>query len=460
MGRSRVSRLIRGWLSLRWAIPPFAVLPGWAASRCILRPKFSSLRNCFCGKFGKGLVMVRAARTLVFVVVLGAVTPIRVPAQPGSLASITVLVQTFGKPYADSPANIQIHSPVLDSDLSTVVDKPSNAVFPNLPPGPYHVLVSSGALSPAQLDLTLSPGQSVELSLILDHLFPLILEPRHSATSLAATVGEFPVPDFNAATLDSFLTLDLRKPSTPPPSQFGACSLDDVLPHVSANAREFVDNVNRITAAETLELERRHGNGKLESTVHTKVHYVANIQLLDSRYLSVDEYRDGPLDLSGFIKAVGSPALVLVFHPIHLDEFEITCKGLGVWQGARAYLLNFQQRPDRPNTMSDFRTQKGSYTVSLKGTAWVDATTFQVVHLETDLLKPIPDVFLDLEHHSLDYAPVLFAARNVSLWLPQSVDISVHFGGKQFSARHSYSNYQLFVVDTGQTIGKPKNVSN
>jgi hypothetical protein len=83
-----------------------------------------------------------------------------------------------------------------------------------------------------------------------------------------------------------------------------------------------------------------------------------------------------------------------------------------------------------------------------------------VVHLETDLLKPIPDLSLDLEHQSLDYGPVIFATRDVSLWLPQSVDISVHLGGKQFNARHSYSNYQLFIVDTGQKIGKLKDVSN
>jgi hypothetical protein len=405
--------------------------------------------------------MVCSVRALVPVLVLAAaLTPIRLPAQSGSLASITVLVQTFGKLHADSPATIQIRSAVLDSDLSTIVDKPSNAVFPNLPPGPYHVLVSSAALSPTQLDLTLSPGQSVELSLILDHLFPLILEPRYSATSPAATIGEFPVPDFDATTLDSSLTLDLLKPSTPLPSQFGVCSLDDVLPNVSANAREFVDNVNRITATEILKLERRRGNGKLEDTLHIKANYVANLQLVDSRHLFVDEYRDDRANQSGFMKAVGSTSLVLVFHPIHLDEFDITCKGLSIWHGSPTYLLNFQQRPDRPNNMSEFRTPKGTYAINLKGSAWVDATTFQVVHLETDLLNPISDLFLDFEHQSLDYGPVVFAARNVSLWLPKSVEITVHLHSKQFNARHSYSNYQLFVIDTGQKIGKPKDDSN
>ncbi len=401
--------------------------------------------------------MVCPARALVLAFVLSAaLAPVRVAAQSGSHASITVLVRTFGKPQADFPATVQIHSSVLGSDLSVIVDKPSNTVFPNLPPGPYHVLVSSGALSPAQLDFDLSAGQSVELSLILDHLFPLTLEP-HGATTLADPVREFSVPAFSTAELDSFRPLNLGKFGSAVASELGGCSLDEILPRVSANAREFVDNVNRITATEMLELERRRGNGKVEETAHNRVSYVANLQLQDSNHLSVDEYRSP--DLRGFIKAVGSTTLVLVFHPIHLNQFDVTCEGLGNWQGAPAYLLNFQQRPDRPNNMSRFATPKGTYTVSLKGTAWVDASTFQVVHLETDLLYPIPDLFLDLEHQSLDYGPVEFAARNVTLWLPQSVDIAVHIGGKQFSARHSYSNYQLFVIETGQKIGKPKDVS-
>lgn len=404
--------------------------------------------------------MVRSAHVLVLALVFWvALTAIRVSAQSDSFASISVQVQTFGRPYADFPATIRIHSPVLDSEISTIVDKPFNAVFPNLPSGAYRVVVSSAGLSPAQLDLMLSPGQSVELSLILDSLFPLLLEPRHVAASLITPIGELPVTDFDSDKFDSLLTMNLVKPEMAP-SEFGPCSLDEVLPHVSAHAREFVDNVNRITAVEILYLERRHRNGKLEERLYNKVNYVANIQLQDSRYLAVDEYRDGSRALTGFIKEVGSPALVLVFHPIHVDEFAITCRGLGTWQDAPAYLLAFEQRPDRPNNMSDFRTEKQISPVGLKGTAWVDATTFQVVHLETDLLKPVPDLLLDLEHQSLDYGPVVFGARNVTLWLPESVDISVHLGNKQFTARHVYSNYQLFVIDTDQRISKPKDVSN
>jgi hypothetical protein len=406
--------------------------------------------------------MLRSAGGVTLVLFLSATLGgIRGFAQSGSLASISVQVQTFGKAHADFPATIKVHSTALDSDLSTTVDKPANPVFPNLPPGSYDVQVSSAGLPPAKLDFTLSAGQSVELSLVLDHLFPLILEASHRTTVPAAIVpsGEVPTPDVDTQKLNSLIASDLGRSGSNPLPDFNACSLDEVLPRVSAHATEFVDNVNRITATEVLDLERRHRNGRIEESMHDKVRYVANIQVVDSRYLTVDEYRDGTNSMHGFIKAVGSPALVLVFHPLNRDEFDIACKGRSTWQGAPVYLLSFQQRPDRPNVMSEFKTRDGRYTVSLKGIAWVDAITFQVVHLETDLLKPVPDLFLDVEHQALDYAPVAFGTRKISLWLPQSVDISVYVGSKQFSAHHLYSNYQLFVVDTGQKIGKPKETS-
>src|SRR5215469_1469651 len=123
--------------------------------------------------------MVPSARVLALTLVFGAaLSANRVCAQSDSLASISVQVQTFGKTHADFPATIQIHSPALESDLSATVDKPSNPVFPNLPPGDYRMVVSSADLTPAQLDLSLTAGQSVELWLILDHLFPLVLKPQ------------------------------------------------------------------------------------------------------------------------------------------------------------------------------------------------------------------------------------------------------------------------------------------
>jgi hypothetical protein len=413
-----------------------------------------------------------------------------------SLASITVDLQTFGRPRADFPATIQVHSPSLDSDLSTTSDKPSSLSFPNLPPGQYRITVTAPSRDPAQLEVALAAGQSAKISLIVDRVFPLTLSLDASSVSVPSAThdpqsnpsGPTDLPDPPASAVSPAATRDAGAPPSssadPTPSSghdipaasstpvtptptlqpfVTQCSVDQVIPRVTANVQEFVESINRITATEWMNFERRNSKGRVEETAHNKVSYVAVIQPLDNGFLSVDEYRNGSPGMSGFnghIASTGSAALVLIFHPRHVDEFAFTCKGLLTWHNAPAYEITFQQRLDRPNTMSEFRVANMSYSILLKGSAFVDPETFQILHLDTDLMKPIPEVFLDVEHQSVDYGPVAFAAHNDNLWLPQVADITVHFHNKQFSEHHAYTDYRLFTVDTDQKISKPTIANN
>ena len=428
--------------------------------------------------------MLRSALALLLPLLWLCCAPPPIAAQSSAPSSISVLVQTFGHAHADIPVTLHIQSSALDSDISSPADLPTNMTFANLRPGAYHILASSPDRAPAQLDLTLTNGQSVQLTLIVDRVFPLTLQLSSSSATPAS--ASTPAPDPSAPlTKDSTTPSTADVPAAPPaatpegaatsepdPSfalssakSTGAsdfvkpCSLNDVLPHVSANIEQFVDNVNRITATELVNLERRRHDGKLEDRAHSTVSYVADIQLQSSGYMTVDEYRNGHPGMTafeGYVSVSGSTALILIFHPIHLSEFAITCRGLLEWQGAPAYVLSFQQRIDRPNTMSEFRNASGSYPIHLKGLAWVDPKTFEVVHLETDLLVPIPQVALYRAHQAVDYGPVPFPARQLTLWLPLQSDIDVGRRGKQFNEHHSYSGYQLFAIDTNEKIASPK----
>jgi hypothetical protein len=390
---------------------------------------------------------------------------------------------TFGRPQADFPAAIRIHSESLESDLSATSDKPSSVTFPNLPPGQYLVAVTAPSRDPAEVEISLAAGQSARLSLIVDRVFPLTLSFSAGAASVSNAV---PQPDASAALIVPGATPATAAPPTvpstnapadptdppdisPSPSPSGdapsklqpfvsPCAVDDVIPRVSANVQEFVDSINRIAAVEWMNFERRNSKGRLEEKAQNKVNYVAVIQPIENGFLSVDEYRNGSPGMSGFpghIASTGSIALALIFHPTHVNEFSMSCKGLLAWHDVPAYEVTFQQRLDQPNTMSEFRTSRMTFPILLKGTAFVDAETFQIVHLETDLLKPIPEVFLDVEHQAIDYGPVAFEAHHDRLWLPRASDITVHFHNKQFNERHSYTDYRVFTVDTGQKISKP-----
>jgi hypothetical protein len=95
------------------------------------------------------------------------------------------------------------------------------------------------------------------------------------------------------------------------------------------------------------------------------------------------------------------------------------------------------------------------YPIALKGRAWIDPNTFQVLRLETDLREPRPDLRLNTEHLVMEYGPVHFKSRREVLWLPSSADYYAIFRGHRFHRRHSFTNYVLFSIDDKQKIEEP-----
>jgi len=83
--------------------------------------------------------------------------------------------------------------------------------------------------------------------------------------------------------------------------------------------------------------------------------------------LNMGEYRDGSPGQSGFpgeLSTVGITALVLIFHPYHVKEFEMTCEGTENWQGREAWKAHFEQRMDQPARMSALRVGAAIYSIS------------------------------------------------------------------------------------------------
>jgi hypothetical protein len=79
-----------------------------------------------------------------------------------------------------------------------------------------------------------------------------------------------------------------------------------------------------------------------------------------------------------------------------------------------------------------------------------------VLHLETDLLEPVPMIRLSREHLVIDYGPVRFQTKNTELWLPNTADVYLNFQGRVYHRRHTFSDFLLFSVDVDQKIAEPK----
>ncbi len=240
------------------------------------------------------------------------------------------------------------------------------------------------------------------------------------------------------------------------------CPAQSVLDNTTQRVDEFVADVNRFDAAEHLLNQDIGNSGKVLSTEHRKFDYVVSINKLPSGFLAVDESRNGTDGYANFpdqIETLGLPTLALVFHQRYRDGYQFHCEGLGEWRGQATWLMHFRQRADRAPRMRGYNIGGVLYPISLVGRAWISADTFQIVHMEADLMGPIPKIKLRYEHQAIDYGPVSFQQGHTELWVPTRTSLYFEFRGHKYHRIQSYSHFLLFSVTATEKISPPKQVA-
>jgi tetratricopeptide (TPR) repeat protein len=241
--------------------------------------------------------------------------------------------------------------------------------------------------------------------------------------------------------------------SVPSVSSNVACSSSQVLRRVGKQVEELMSSLEKFSATERVNHFTVTRQGVLRAPEIRSFEYVVSVKQLPHGLIALDEYRNGSLDPSQFPASVatnGLPAMALVFHPQMSSDFNFVCEGMGQVSGSPAWQVHFQQKPDRPSRIHAYVIAGNYHSVPLKGRAWIDAATYQLARLEFELVKPMPEIHLLRERVSIDYAPVQFRSRDVQLWLPSHADLLISRDNKAFFRTHSFSNFQLFSVGTGQ----------
>jgi Tfp pilus assembly protein PilF len=236
----------------------------------------------------------------------------------------------------------------------------------------------------------------------------------------------------------------------PPVDPSVSCALPAVLTGVGQRIMEFVEGLDRFIAREEVVHDELDPSGATRKTYQHTFQYLATVEHPTPNTIVLDEMRDGTTSLEHFpapMAVEGLPAMGLVFHPKYVADFHFICEGLGQWSGQAAWQVHFEQRPDRPARIHDWVVQGQTYPTLLKGRAWISASTFRLLRIETDLAKPIPQIKLDYQHMAIDYQPVSFRNGATQLWLPAVAEVYSRYRGHFFRQEHDFSDFLLFSVD-------------
>jgi tetratricopeptide (TPR) repeat protein len=238
-----------------------------------------------------------------------------------------------------------------------------------------------------------------------------------------------------------------------------ACPAGQVIFEAGERVKQLVDDISNFAAVEELLHENVDELGHAITKETRRYNYEASISEKKTGYLEVQEDRTENSGVAQFpdnMVSSGFPALALVFHPDMRDNFELTCEGLGDLHGQAAWLVHFRQRDDRPNRIHDFKIGGAVYAINLKGRAWITPDKFQIVRIESELVKPMPNIQLLTEHQIVEYGPVKFQKKNMELWLPKSAELYFDFRKHRFYRRHSFDHFMLFSTEAEDKVVGPK----
>ena len=244
--------------------------------------------------------------------------------------------------------------------------------------------------------------------------------------------------------------------AVPPVNSNVACPLGLILGETAKRANEFVENLQRFTADDRIEQIELGKDGKPHHSSKELAHYTAQIEVNPTGTYRIEEYRSMHDDsVRPPLTDTGTAGFAMIFHPRHVEHFDIRCEGQTEIDGLPAWQVRFEESPDEIGAFHSMRISGNVYFLRLKGRAWIAADSYQVLRLQTDLVNAIPEIELQVEHLDIAYAPVEFRKLKLQLWLPKQASLYIGYHGHRYERVHSFSAFQLFNVETQESVKEP-----
>jgi len=342
-------------------------------------------------------------------------------------------------------ANLHVTSDQGAEVVGKTTDFEGETIFSDLAPGGYSVEASAPGFVSVKQIVEIKVGHGLET------IF-LVMRPANFPDSAPV---EFSAAKENAA-FQILPGIDEVVPKVLPDV---SCDLPTILHGAGERMTQFVTNLEKFSATEHIEHFKVDISGVLRGRETRSFEYVVLVSQSPIQGFQLDEYRNGSTDPRQFPAEIATealPAMALILHPLMVSDFKFTCEGLGEWTGRPAWQVRFEQRQDRPNRIRYYKIQGNYYPVALKGRVWIDAGTYQVLRLETDLIQPVKGIELTRERLSIEYAQVQFHSHDLQLWLPKTAELYWERHKHQYYRRHDFSDFKIFAVDTDQKFQRPK----
>ena len=227
-----------------------------------------------------------------------------------------------------------------------------------------------------------------------------------------------------------------------------------LLQKVGENVKNFFDTFPNTTARERITLQLLDWKDQPFRQQEERFNYL-DLSLPVKNDVGLKEYRTdakgqpaAPTPLGKGFVSTGFASMVVYFHPAYLSDTEFRYLGRQLMDGHETEVVLFAQIPGKAPAKETLKTQTRSIQILVQGLAWIDPTSYQIIRMRTDLLRPQGDMDLKKQTTESRFTEVHFKESGRVLWLPVEVTVTVNWQGQLYRNRHDYSDFRLFSVET------------
>jgi hypothetical protein len=203
---------------------------------------------------------------------------------------------------------------------------------------------------------------------------------------------------------------------------------------------------------ETVTQEKLTGNGHVEASEHAKYDYLImidgngdDLQLNESRIeASASHRKQLPMLVTN-----GFSTVLLVFHPYYRDSFTFDTGADEIIDGKEVIPIHFSHIPGRRSPAA-LALRGREYPLDLKGTAWLDRKSGDVVRMDVGLLNDMSDIGLRSLMVRVDYKSATLSGTAKDLNLPSVAVVEVTTPRQHWRNTHVFDAYKSFSTDAEQ----------
>jgi hypothetical protein len=204
--------------------------------------------------------------------------------------------------------------------------------------------------------------------------------------------------------------------------------------------------------SESVTQEKLTGKGHVETSEHAKYDYLVMIdgsgdglQFNESRIeSSSSKHKQLPMLVTN-----GFSTALLIFHPYYRDSFTFTTGPDEMVDGRLAIPIYFSHIHGRRTPVA-LALRGREFPLELKGTAWLDKQSGEVLKMDAGLLHDMSDIGLRSLGIRVEYKPTALGNSSVRMALPSVAIVDVATPLQHWRNTHVFDSYKSFTAEAEQ----------